>query len=81
MKINYALVCYKQVDDDHIHKKHMCCYEKEPGQIDIDSLYDELATDEEFGMVGDTDFEMLLINREENQDLFELFNIPEEIKE
>ena len=76
MKINYALVCYKQIDDDNIQLKHTCCYENEPKQSDVDSLYEELATDEEFGMVGDDDFEMWLINRNDQPHLFETFGIP-----
>lgn len=80
MKINYALVCFKRIDDNII-KKHACCYEKKPSQVDINSLYEELATDEEFNMVGDLDFEMILINRKEHSNLFELFNIPKEYNE
>jgi hypothetical protein len=79
MIINYAIICYKQIDEQNIEIKHKCLYENEPKEVDFISLRDELATDEELGMVEDSDYEMMLINRDEHPRLMKYFNIPLEI--
>ena len=82
MKLNYAIVCYKQIDDDNINVLHSCLYENEPNENDIDSLQQELYTDEEFGMVGDVadvDYVMILINT--SNPLWEELELPYEINE
>lgn len=81
MKINYAIICYKKLDETHAEIKHKCLYENEPQQVDFDSLQEELATDEELGMVGDDDYEMMLINRYDHPNNMKLFKIPDEIEE
>ena len=79
MKINYAIICYKELDGDNIQVKHKCLYENKPEDVDIFSLQQELDTDEEFGMVGDDDYEMMLIDRD--NELWETFGLPYEVNE
>lgn len=81
MKLNYAIICYKQIDEDHIEVKHKCCYEQEPRESDIESLKEELATDEDFEMIGDTDYEVRVINRWDDYELMDLFEIPIELND
>lgn len=81
MKINFAIVCYKMRDDKNAEVKHICCYETEPSMLDVNRLKEELATDEEFGMVGDEDYEMTLLDRSTEPDQFEELGIPAEIEE
>jgi hypothetical protein len=80
MKINYVIICYKRLDEERIQVRHKCLYKNKPNQVDFDSLEEELATDENFGMVGDYDYEMMLINREENFNLWTMFEIPNELE-
>lgn len=82
MKLNYAIICYKQLDEDNINVLHSCLYENEPSEVDIDSLQQELYTDEEFGLVGDVvdvDYEMILIDK--NNPFWEELELPNEINE
>ena len=82
MKLNYAIICYKQLDDDNIHVMHSCLYENEPQEIDIDSLQQELYTDKEFGMIGDVegvDYEMIMIKK--TNPMWEELELPNEINE
>lgn len=79
MKLNYALICYKELGGDDIQVKHKCCYENRPNEDDIKSLVEELAIDGEFGMVGDDDYKIKLISRVEQPELMKLFDIPEEL--
>ena len=57
---------------------HVCGYENEPEQVDADSLREELATDETFGMIGDEDYQINCVCREEDPELFETLGIPED---
>ena len=64
MKLNWVIICYKETDSG-VNILHICAYENKPKEIDWNSLREELAIDEEFGRIGDTDYEMILINRED----------------
>lgn len=79
MKINFAVICYKMVDDQNANVKHICCYETEPSAADIDSLVSELENDPEFGMVGDHDYDISVISRSVEPEIFETLQIPEEM--
>ena len=79
MKLNYAIICYKQLDEDRIQVKHSCLYENKPTQVDFDSLQMELATDKEFNMIGDDDYEMALIDK--TSKLWSTFNLPTDIND
>ena len=85
MKVNYALVLGKLVEGDQsITIKHTCVYENKPENKDIQQLLDELATDEYFGMVGDKDFEIYLLDRsvpEQAQIIDNVLELPLEISE
>jgi hypothetical protein len=81
MKVNYAFVCTSDGPDDTQIVKHICLYENEPNQDSYNSLVEELATDEEFGMVGDTNYIIALIHRIDNANLWELLELPAEINE
>lgn len=78
MRLDWMLICYKDNTDGSMDVIHLCAYEEEPGMIDIKSLREELATDPEFEMIGDTDYKMKMVNRKEHLKWFESFGIPEE---
>lgn len=82
MKLNYAIICYKRLSEDDINVLHSCLYENEPNEVDIESLQQELYTDEEFGLVGDVvdvDYEMILIDK--NNPFWEELELPNEVNE
>mgnify|MGYP003641330418 CR=1 FL=1 len=81
MKLNWILVAvYNDPNDDKMAVvKHVCAYEKEPRYIDIEALREELRVDEDFGMVGDTDFIIMKYSRKEDPSVFEALELPEEI--
>jgi hypothetical protein len=82
MKLNYAIVCYKDNDDDQTMEiKHICCYENEPSETDVESLVKELREEEAFGLVGDDDYSMMLLDRsdEKEAEMMEKLDIPLEI--
>ena len=82
MKVNYAVVFAKIVSGDEMKIKHICVYENEPDQSDIDLLASELAVDEEFGMVGDMDYKIYKFDRsieEHNEFMSAELELPEEI--
>lgn len=81
MKLNWMILCYKELENGGMSIIHACVYEKKPVQSDWDSLREELATDEEFGMIDDDDYEMLLVDREEGYRWFEDLGIPETSEE
>ena len=84
MKVNYAVVFAKVVSGDEMKIKHICAYENEPEQVDIDLLASELAVEEEFGMVGDTDYKIYKFDRsnpEHNEFMDVELGLPEEIDE
>ena len=82
MKVNYAIVFADVVDGNEMKIKHICVYENEPDQSDIDLLASELAVDEEFGMVGDTDYKIYKFDRsnpDHNEFMSVELGLPEEI--
>jgi hypothetical protein len=82
MKVNYAVVFADVVDGNEMKIKHICVYENEPDQSDIDLLASELAVDEEFGMVGDMDYKIYKFDRsieEHNEFMSVELELPEEI--
>lgn len=88
MKVNYALVFGKISENPdesgELYIKHICVYEKEPTQNDVDQLAQELATDEEFGMVNDFDYNIYKFDRSNdvhNDLMTNLLELPLEITE
>jgi hypothetical protein len=81
MKINFAVICFKELDENLIEVKHKCLYEDEPNESCLDNLVRELYEDPEFNMVGDDDYEMVVLNYKEHPEMFESFEIPTEIEE
>lgn len=82
MKVNYAVIFAKIVSGDEMKIKHICVYENEPDQTDIDLLASELAVEEEFGMVGDMDYKIYKFDRsnpEHNEFMSVELGLPEEI--
>jgi hypothetical protein len=82
MKVNYAVVFADVVNGNEMKIKHICVYENEPEQVDIDLLASELAVEEEFGMVGDTDYKIYKFDRsikEHNEFMSVELELPEEI--
>jgi hypothetical protein len=82
MKVNYAVVFADVVDGNEMKIKHICVYENEPEQVDIDLLASELAIEEEFGMVGDMDYKIYKFDRsieEHNEFMSVELELPEEI--
>ena len=82
MKVNYAVVFAKIISGDEMKIKHICVYDTEPEQKDIDLLASELAVEEEFGMVGDTDYKIYKFDRsneEHNEFMSVELGLPEEI--
>jgi hypothetical protein len=82
MKVNYAVVFAKVVSGDEMKIKHICVYQNEPEQVDIDLLASELAVEEEFGMVGDMDYKIYKFDRsnpEHNEFMSVELELPEEI--
>lgn len=85
MKLNFVVLCVKDNNDGSMNIKHICCYESFPTEDSINDLHRELAEDESFGMIGDTDYETLILDRNKpgveealiNMDL----NLPTEIDE
>jgi hypothetical protein len=81
MKVNYAVICFKEIDENLIEVKHKCLYEEKPSENCLDDLMRELNEDVEFNMVGDDDYEMMVLNYKEYPDMFESFDIPTEIED
>lgn len=82
MKVNYAVVFADVVGGNEMKIKHICVYQNEPDQSDIDLLVSELAVEEEFGMVGDTDYKIYKFDRsvlEHNEFMSVELGLPEEI--
>ena len=82
MKVNYAVVFADVVSGNEMKIKHICVYQNEPEQVDIDLLASELAVEEEFGMVGDTNYKIYKFDRsiaEHNEFMSVELGLPEEI--
>lgn len=79
MKLNYAILCYKNLPDDEMLVKHVCAYENLPDDEDAASLQAELAVDPEFGMIGDTDYEIIVLERAKMPDMFDYLKIPKSL--
>lgn len=54
LNIKYGLIAIpaEEIDAERQRVIHFCGYETEPTEADRTSLYQELATDEELGLVG-----------------------------
>ena len=93
MKLNYLLVFCKfpegSTSKDFMEGKpisgliikHATAYEEAPNTEDVKSLITELETDEEFGMIGDKDFEIMMVSRDDFEQLFDQLGLPEELNE
>lgn len=79
MKLNYAILCYTHLPGEEMYIKHVCAYEEMPSNEDAASLQAELAIDPEFGMIGDSDYEIIIIERSKMPDMFEYLKIPKNV--
>jgi hypothetical protein len=82
MKLNWIfLVLTPPDDEDKSEVLHICAYEHEPTEVDEQSLRAELATDEEFGLVGFTGYLIVKHSREEYPEIFGDLVLPDEIND
>ena len=82
MEVKYATIATKDQEDGRVLVKHICVWESAPGEDDVKGLVKELWERPDWGMVGDDDFDLVNLERsEENEHIFEQLNIPKEIKE
>lgn len=79
MKLNYLVLCYKDLDGENWEIKHKCIYETMPTEQSLTHLMMELATDPEFGMIGDDDYEIQVFDRSLSTYWFDVLEIPEEL--
>ena len=78
MKLDWVTIVYKDLPGNMMSVVHLCAYENEPKEADLESLKEELATSEEFGLIGDIDYHTMTINREESPEWFEELGIPKD---
>lgn len=92
MKNNYVLVAVteddaRKIDEGTVSEEggikllHMCFYENKPSPIDLEHLYEELETDEEFGMTDRDDYVILRLNEAQTTWLREMIGVPYEMDE
>jgi hypothetical protein len=82
MEVKYATIATKDQEDGRVLVKHICVWESAPGEDDVKGLVKELWERPDWGMVGDDDFDLVNLERsEENEHIFEQLNIPKEITE
>jgi hypothetical protein len=82
MEVKYATIATKDQEDGRVLVKHICVWESAPGEDDDKGLVKELWERPDWGMVGDDDFDLVNLERsEENEHIFEQLNIPKEITE
>lgn len=79
MKLNFAILCYRDLPEDDMEIKHVCAYEHLPSSEDAASLQAELAIDPEFGMIGDSDYSIIVLERSKSPEMFDYLKIPEEL--
>ena len=82
MKITHLTLCLKKDDEGKPTKvAHVCAWQNEPSEEDINNLIKELWENEEFGLKGDDDYEMVTIDRSEgNEPLFNQLGIAEDVE-
>jgi pimeloyl-CoA synthetase len=82
MEVKYATIATKGQEDGRVLVKHICVWEGAPEEDDIKNLVKELWERPEWGMVGDDDFDLVNLERsEENEHIFQQLNIPKELTE
>jgi hypothetical protein len=82
MEVKYATIATKDQEDGRVLVKHICVWQDAPNEDDVKGLVKELWERPDWGMVGDDDFDLVNLERsEENEHIFEQLNIPKEITE
>jgi hypothetical protein len=85
MKTNYALVALVPTNDPEKGGViHTCWYENPPQQNDVESLIEELRTDQEFGMthmVCDEDYVLHELTSIQIKEMKQDLGIPDELDE
>jgi hypothetical protein len=82
MEVKYATIATKDQEDGRVLVKHICVWQDAPSEDDVKGLVKELWERPDWGMVGDDDFDLVNLERsEENEHIFEQLNIPKEITE
>ena len=82
MKTNFMIIC-GNISEGNINVKYASLYETQPENNDVQILVEELATNEELGLVGDTDFNVYILDRsnEDHAKMFDNMQVPLEIQE
>jgi hypothetical protein len=82
MEVKYATIATKDQEDGRVLVKHICVWESAPSEDDVKGLVKELWERPEWGMVEDDDFDLVNLERsEENEHIFQQLNMPKEITE
>lgn len=88
MKVQAVLVAVKKPlpedPDQNLDIIHMCAYPGPPTEIDRAALIEELATDEEFGMIGmkeGVDYQLVRLKDDAVQNAIDAGVIPAELEE
>lgn len=83
MKTNYALAAVVPTQEENIGDIiHLCLYENQPTQNDVDALVAELRTDMEFGMTEmeiDEDYQLIELSAEVLREIKEERGIPDDL--
>lgn len=83
MKTNYALAAVVPTENPQKGSiVHLCFYENEPQQIDVNSLVEELRTDPEFSLVNkecDKDYFLEFFEGEALAQIKKDLNIPDDM--
>ena len=83
MKTNFALAVVLPSEDSKVGSvRHLCFYEESPSQACVNSLVEELRTDEEFGLtdlVCDVDYILIEYSGEELKSIKEGMQIPDDM--
>ena len=82
MKIDYVTLCIKkeEIEGQLLNKVvHVCAWENEPNDNDIEHLVGELWESEEFGLKGDDNYEMVTLERsEDSKHIFDQLGLGEQ---
>lgn len=82
MKIDYLTLCMKkdEVEGQPMNRVvHVCAWQSEPNETDIENLVGELWESDEFGLKGDDDYEMVTVMRDaDTEHIFDQLGLVEE---
>lgn len=61
-EFKYGLIALdkRQINDDELDILHFCGYENEPDKVEADLLFEELTTDESFGLTEIAEYLIIL---------------------